>query len=187
MFYEPSTATNAALFSTPFTIPAGFPSALLPAKVPANQTLRFAGGNAAAFDQIMCAVRPVGTFNVAEPGVGIAELRVDMTTLAQGGGNPAGEGAGFNPPSLLGLGTGAPYLHAGNTRTLEALLSETFETHHRALAPNFLAETDPDVVQKQVDQLVQFLLSIDETTEPLAIPAPGAAGGELCPTSFIAP
>jgi len=186
LFYDPNIATNAQLFTTPFTIPAGFPSALLPAKVPANQTLRFAGGNAAAFDQIMCAVRPVGTFNVAEPGVGIAELRVDMTTLAQGDGNPQGEGAGFNPPSLLGLGTGAPYLHAGNARTLEALLASTFETHHRSLAPNFLAETDPKVVQRQVDQLVQFLLSIDETTEAPAIPAPGAAGGQLCPTSFTA-
>ena len=186
LFYEPNTATNAQLFTTPFAIPAGFPSALLPATVPANQTLRFAGGNAAAFDQILCAVRPVGTFNVAEPDVGIAELRADMTTLAQGAGNPAGEGAGFNPPSLLGLSTGAPYLHAGNARTLEALLASTFETHHRSLAPNFLAETDPAAVQRQVDQLVQFLLSIDEGTQAPAIPEPGAAGGELCPTSFTA-
>lgn len=184
LFYEPNTTTNAQLSTTPFTVPAGFPTALLPAQVPANQTLRFNGGNAAAFDQIQCAIRPVGTFNVAEPDVGIAELRVDMTTLAQGAGNPAGEGAGFNPPSLLGLGTGAPYLHAGNARTLEALLASTFETHHRSLAPNFLAETDPADVQRQVDQLVQFLLSIDEASEPTEIPEPGAAGGQLCPESF---
>jgi hypothetical protein len=39
-------------------------------------------------------------------------------------------------------------------------------------------------VQQQVDDLVQFLLSIDETTEYPAIPAPGAAGGQLCPTTF---
>ena len=183
-FYDPSIATNSALFTTPFAIPSGFPSALLPAQVPANQTLRFAGGNAAAFDQLQCAIRPVGTFNVAEPDVGIAELRADMSTVAQGDGNPAGEGRGYNPPSLLGLTTGAPYLHAGNARTLEALLSSTFETHHHALAPNFLAETDPAAVQTQVDDLVQFLLSIDETTGYPAIPAAGAAGGELCSETF---
>jgi hypothetical protein len=104
--------------------------------------------------------------------------------VAQGDGNPLGEGRGYNPPSLLGLSTGAPYMHAGNARTLEALLASTFETHHRALAPNFLAETDPYAVQKQVDELTQFLLSIDETTEYPAIPTPGAAGGELCPRVF---
>jgi hypothetical protein len=184
MFYTPAVKTNADLLLTSFAIPSGFPSALLPAQVPANQTLRFNGGNAAALDQIQCAIRPVGSFNVAEPGVGIAELRADMSTVAQGDGNPLGEGRGYNPPSLLGVVTGAPYMHAGNARTLEALLASTFETHHRALAPNFLAETDPYVVQQQVDDLVQFLLSIDETTEYPAIPTPGAGGGQLCPTSF---
>jgi hypothetical protein len=120
---------------------------------------------------------------VAEPDVGSAELRADMTTLAQGNGNPTGEGRGYNPPSLLGLATGAPYLHAGNARTLEALLDATFATHFRALAPNFLAETDPQAVRTQVDELVHYLLSIDEHTPYPAIPAPGAAGGLLCPTS----
>jgi hypothetical protein len=31
---------------------------------------------------------------------------------------------------------------------------------------------------------VHYLLSIDETTKYPAIPTPGAAGGDLCPTSF---
>ena len=146
--------------------------------------LRFAGGNAAAFDQILCAIRPVDTFNVAEPGVGIAELRVDMITKAQGDGNPPGEGRGYNVPSLLGLATGAPYLHGGNARTLEALLASTFAVHTHALAPNFLTETDPNVVKAKVDSLVQYLLSIDEDTPYVAIPDPGAAGGSLCPASF---
>jgi hypothetical protein len=183
-FFAPSVATNTALLTTPFEIPGGFPTALLPAQVAADQTLRFTGGNAAAFDQIQCVLRPVGTFNVAEGDVGIAELRADMSTVAQGDGNAAGAGKGYNVPSLLGLTTGAPYLHAGNARTLEALLSSTFATHHRALAPNFLAETDPYAVQTQVDDLVQFLLSIDETSEYPAIPEPGAAGGSLCPETF---
>ena len=183
-FYTSSTATNAALATTPFTVPAEFPDALLPARVPANQLLRFSGGNAAAFDQILCTIRPVDTFNVAEPGVGIAELRADMVTKAQGDGNPPGEGRGYNVPSLLGLATGAPYMHGGNARTLEALLASTFSVHTHALAPNFLTDTDPTVVKAKVDSLVQYLLSLDEDTPYPAIPAPGAAGGSLCPTSF---
>jgi YVTN family beta-propeller protein len=183
-FYTPGTATSAALAVTPFEVPAGFPSALLPAREPANRLLRFAGGNAAAFDQILCAIRPVDTFNVAEPGVGIAELRTDMITVAQGDGNPAGEGRGYNPPSLLALATGAPYMHAGNARTLEALFASTFSVHTHALAPNFLTETDPAVVKAKVNSLVQYLLSIDEDTAYPAIPAAGAQGGSLCPQSF---
>jgi YVTN family beta-propeller protein len=183
-FYTPSTATNAALATTLFAVPAGFPEALLPAKDPANRLLRFSGGNAAAFDQILCAIRPVDTFNVAESGVGIAELRQDMLTRAQGDGNPAGEGRGYNVPSLLGLAAGAPYLHGGNTRTLEALFSSTFAVHTNALAPNFLSDSDPNVVKAKVSSLVQYLLSIDEDTAYPAIPAPGAGGGSLCPNSF---
>jgi cytochrome c peroxidase len=184
-FYTPSVATNLALNTTNFTIPAGFPSALLPAKV--SQTLRFNNGNAAAFDQIQCVLRPVDTFNVSEPGAGIAELRADMKTVAQGDGNAQGDGRGYNPPSLLGMGNNAPYLHAGQVRTLEALFAETFDTHYQSLAPNFLAETDPTVRAKYIDQLVAFILSIDEQKKPIALPTPGAQGGELCPTSFAAP
>jgi YVTN family beta-propeller protein len=183
-FYDPNAETNAALLSTPFVIPDGFPIALLPAQQAENQTLRSLGGNKAAFDQIQCTIRPVDTFNVAEPGVGIAELRADMKTVAQGDGNPAGEGRGFNSPSLLGVGVGAPYMHAGNARTLEALFGETFEGHHQSLAPNFLTESDPAVRQKYIEQLVQFLLSIDEDKPYLDIPEPGPKGGELCPKWF---
>jgi hypothetical protein len=179
-FYTPSTAVGAALLTTKFPVPDGFPTALLPAQNPDNQSLRFQGGNAAAFDQVLCAVRPVGTFKVSEPGVGIAELRADMMTPAQGAGNPEGEGAGYNPPSLLGLAVGGPYFHAGNARTLEALLGETFETHYAALAPNFLAYDDPAERDDRVSELVQFMLSIDEDTEYVGIPEPGAQGGSLC-------
>lgn len=185
-FYDPNAETNAALLTTPFAIPDGFPSALLPAQLVENQTLRSLGGNKAAFDQIQCTIRPVDTFDVAEPGVGIAELRADMQTVAQGDGNPAGEGRGFNPPSLLGASVGAPYLHAGNARTLEALFGATFEGHHQSLAPNFLTESDPKVREKYIEQLVHFLLSIDEEKEFLAIPEPGPKGGELCPQWFSA-
>ena len=183
-FYTPGVETNKALSAAPLALTADFPLALLPAREPQNQTLRFAGGNAAAFDQILCALRPVGTFNVAEAGVGIAELRADMKTVAQGDGNPAGEGRGYNVPSLLGVASGAPYLHAGNARTLEALFSSSFAQHHHALAPNFLTESDESELQRNVNALVQYVLSIDEQSEYPAIPQTGASGGSLCPQSF---
>jgi YVTN family beta-propeller protein len=183
-FYTPSTATNTALNTAPLTVSPDFPIALLPARVAANQTLRFAGGNAAALDAILCVLRSVGTFNVAEADVGIAELRADMTTRAQGDGNPAGEGRGYNVPSLLGASAGAPYLHAGNARTLEALFSDTFALHHQALSANFLTETDAATRSKLIGQLVQYLLSIDEQTAYPGVPGTGASGGSLCPQSF---
>jgi len=184
-FYTPSADTNNALKTAPLVIPQGFPSALLPATLPENQVLRFGGPNPAAFDQILCAIRPVGTFKVAESGVGIAELRADMKTVAQGDGDPQGEGRGYNIPSLLGVSTGAPYLHGGNARTLEALFSATFATHFRALAPNLLTETDDSEVQKNISALVHYLLSIDEDAAYPEAPAyPGAGGGSLCPTAF---
>jgi DNA-binding beta-propeller fold protein YncE len=183
-FYTPGTTTNTALKTTQIAIPPGFPAALLPSTVLADQVLRFGGPNPAAFDQIQCAIRPVGTFKVAEEGVGIAELRADMKTVAQGDGEPAGEGRGYNVPSLLGVSTGAPYLHAGNARTLEALFSSTFATHYQALAPNFLTDADPKDATAKVSALVQYLLSIDEDATAPAIPDPGGAGGSLCPPTF---
>jgi hypothetical protein len=146
----------------------------------ADQVMRFGGTNPAAFDQLLCMMRPVGTFNVAEPGAGIAELRIDMATLAQGGGDATGEGKGYNPPSLLGLVTGAPYYHGGNARTLEAAFSSVFSAHHQSLAPNFLAETDVAVRAGKVDALVAFLLSLDASTTTVGIPALGAQGGDFC-------
>ncbi|HEY6879958.1 MAG TPA: YncE family protein [Polyangiales bacterium] len=183
-FYTPSTATSTALNSAPLTLNAAFPVALLPARISANQTLRFAGGNAAALDQILCVLRSVGTFNLAEPGVGIAEVRADMTTRAQGDGNPAGEGRGYNVPSLLGASAGAPYMHAGSARTLEALFKDPFSAHHQALAANFLTETDDNVRNQQIAALVQYILSIDEQSAYPGLPGTGAGGGSLCPASF---
>jgi DNA-binding beta-propeller fold protein YncE len=167
----------------------GFPSSLLPATTAANQTFRFGGSNAANFDQILCALRPVGTFNVAETGAGIAELRVDMKTAAQGNGDPAAnnDGKGYNPPSLFNLSTGAPYFHAGNALTLESLFSATdktgapvFAKHYNALAPNFLTDTDPKVVQTKINEVVAYLLSIDATTKTVPAPSLGSGGGDFC-------
>ena len=175
LFYTPGGATNAALqaktWNSAALIAAGFPAALLPAATPMNQVMRF--GNAAN-DQIECILRPVGTFNTAPMAVGVAELRQDMMTAAQGN---AMDGKGYNPPSLFGLATGGPFFHAGNARTLEELLSSTFGTHWKALTvnANFLSQNG------DVNKLVHYLLSIDADTPTIAVPAmPSGQGGDFC-------
>jgi YVTN family beta-propeller protein len=198
LFYTPSVKTNAALKVTSFDVPARFPTAILPDPDPQDRKLVLNAGG----ESVQCMLRNVQTFGNAEQGVGIAEVRgTNMKDLAQGGGvalrpnadgdnDPANDpkaGIGYNVPSLLGMGTGAPYMHAGNARTLEALFAGNFAAHHQALAPNFLIDTDPNAVQTQVDQLVEYLLSIDEDkpAQELASPA-GVQGGSLCPASFTA-
>ena len=177
-FYQPSVATTTALGTTAWAPPAGFPGALLPA---ADQRfMRFANGNPAAFDQIQCILRPVATFGKADALMGqVVERRQDMTSPAQG--NQV-NGNGYNPPSLVGIQVGAPYLHAGNAATLESLFSATFKEHYGTLAPNFLQESDPAERAAKVEQLVQFLLSIDADQTPTTIPAAGAQGGDFCAT-----
>ena len=173
-FYEPSKPTMTTLATTGWAAPYGFPPELLPA-TPANAFMRFpvTNGN---FDQIQCILRPVGTFAANDGRAGASELRADMKTPGQGNET---DGKGYNPPSLLGLSTGAPYLHAGGALTLEGLLSAQFKSHHGALAPGFLDENDKDRAQK-IDWLVQYILSIDEDKATLAIPSAGAQGGDFC-------
>jgi hypothetical protein len=160
----------------------GFPSALLPTATPANQFDRV---GSAAFEQLGCVVRPVGTIGalsgsvpsgVSPAAVGVLELRQDMKTGAQGSGLLASEPtAGFNPPSLLGVQVGAPYFHAGNARTLEEVFDGLFLKHHQSSVAQVFA---PDATE--VRQLVAYLLSIDESEATFAIPAKGMGGGDLC-------
>ncbi|MET0285644.1 MAG: hypothetical protein ABW352_14290, partial [Polyangiales bacterium] len=196
LFYKPGVAVNAALKTTNFVVPSGFPINLLPATDPRDQKLVLNAGG----ESVQCVERNVQTFNKAEPGVGIAEVRGnDMKTLAQGGGavlrpnedgdnDPANDvkaGIGFNVPSLLGMNTAAPFLHAGNARTLEALFSKDFEAHSRALAPNLFTQTNASELEAKRDALIQYLLSIDEDSTVVDLPkVPGAQGGSLCPDNF---
>ena len=178
MFYQPSVATNTALKSKLWAVPQYFPKNLLPAETPANFKMRFDSGDPAALDQLLCILRPVGTFGVAEPGVGVAEIRANMKALAQGNEK---DGKGYNPPSLLGVAAGAPYLHAGQARTLESLLSKLFEAHHIALAANFLQEIDGAKKADTVEKLVHYLLTIDEGSTVIDAPATaGQGGGDFC-------
>ena len=180
LFYSPSASTNAALKTTSWSASApaaGFSAALFPALTPANQVMRLGD---AANDQLTCILRPVGTFFGGLRPQETMEVRSNMATVAQGNGDQNGDGRGYNPPSLLDVAAGAPYLHAGNVAALEGLFSGPFAAHYQALAPNFLADSDPAVRAAKVNALVAFLLSIDEDTPVIAIPPLGPAGGDFC-------
>jgi YVTN family beta-propeller protein len=191
-FYTPSDVLNDAAGSTVATSLsgtswntslAGFPTALFPSTTAGKQTMR--SGAVPAFEQIQCVLRPVGTIKanaavptgVSDPAVNVLELRQDMVTGAQGaGGTNANDFTfGFNPPSLLGMQVGAPYFHAGNARTLEEAFGPTFLGHHQSAVAQVFNPTAP-----QIQQLVAFLLSIDESTPTVAIPAAGNRGGDIC-------
>lgn len=117
-----------------------------------------------------CVVRRVGTFDEAGPdGRGAAEIR-------QNGGAAQGVD-GFNVPSLLGIGMGAPFLHNGAAATLEELLSDDFGSHLRS-GNQVFSPTD-----EQRADLVAFLQSIDDDTETVAVPS----GQQFCPTGFAPP
>jgi DNA-binding beta-propeller fold protein YncE len=175
LFYVPNKETTAKNAVTPWTPPSGFPQALLPASTPENRLLRFPSTNA-NLDQIQCILRPVGTFGNGDRQAGSSELRQDMKTVAQGNET---DGKGYNPPSLLSVNNGAPYLHSGGALTLESLFSAQFKAHYAALSPTFLTGNDEEREEK-VEALVHYLLSIDETTPAPGIPPPGALGGDFC-------
>src|SRR5712671_2525888 len=77
------------------------------------------------------------------------EIRNDGT-LALGG-------AGFNAPSLLGIGHGAPYFHNGSAATLD----DVFARHTTDGTGISIADA---LGQAQLNTLRDFLLSIDGTT-----------------------
>lgn len=175
-FYEPSEVTNAALKTTTYDgaalVAAGFPAALLPAPA-SSQVMRSGAG---AGDVVQCLLRPVGTYGVSPADVNAIEVTQNMSSPALG---DEAVGKGYNVPSLLGMQVGAPYLHAGNARTLEELFDALFVGHHGALADAGFLQGAGAVAAR--DALVQYLLSIDESTAAMALPSSaGAQGGDFC-------
>lgn len=155
-FYNPSTFTGAL----PDRVFATIAATMLP--IPGlgslnTDTNAVAGddsdGGTPAFKRIACNVRNVGTF--AAKG-GADEIRANNS--------PAQGQKGFNPPSLLGLSTGAPYLHNGAAADLKALFGPDFSAHTSAGNVNF-GPTGTDL-----DALVAYLLSIDEDTPTFDVP-----------------
>ena len=164
---------------------ANFPATLYPSNTANKQDMR--SGAPPGFEQIQCILRPVGTIGAVTAGVpagvspaavNVLELRQDMVTGAQGAGQTSVNDftLGFNPPSLLGLQVGAPYFHAGNARTLEeAFTTTTFIGHYQSPVAQVFSPT-----ATQIRQLVAFMLSIDGSTTPSAIPALSPTGGDIC-------
>jgi YVTN family beta-propeller protein len=187
-FFVPGEANNnpmtGLLRMRTYTAPAAFPAALNPATAAAGRmaALRLTPMDANN-DQINCVLRDVGTFpgmldamqtGIAPMGVRVREVRANMTAAAQGA-------TGFNPPSLVGMATGAPYFHGGNARTLEELFATTFERHYRAMSTNFLQSGDRAA---EIRQVIAFLLSIDDDAATFALPTALGYNPDLCPTSL---
>jgi hypothetical protein len=127
-------------------------------------------------DQIQCVLRSVGTFGVSPPAVNVLELRANMMDPAQGG---TDGGRGYNVPSILGMQVGAPYFHAGNARTLEESLDSIFDAHSKALAEGTFL--NGATLEQDRAAIVAYLLSIDESTTVVPLPAvAGPDGGSFC-------
>ncbi|MFO0635471.1 MAG: hypothetical protein U0168_21715 [Nannocystaceae bacterium] len=105
-----------------------------------------------------CVVRIVDTFDAdGAAGRGADELR-QSGTAAQGV-------DGFNIPSLLGVRSGAPFLHNGAADSLEELLDPAGEfTAHLRAGNQVFSPTATELAD-----LVAFVRSIDDETEPFAI------------------
>lgn len=101
--------------------------------------------------QVLRFLRPVGTFDPTA----VNEIR-------QNGAAPLGA-AGFNPPSLLGVGSMTPVLHNGSAITLEDVLENV--THRSAGTGG----VDKLTRGRDRERLAAFLASIDATTEPFDI------------------
>jgi DNA-binding beta-propeller fold protein YncE len=127
---------------------------------------------------IECILRSVGTYGVAPIGVRVKEVRDDMQTASLGT-------DGYNPPSLFSLGVSAPYLHAGNARTLEELFTDTFAAHSAAfpvMGQMFPGSGDRATL---VRQLIAFLLSINDQMMPENPPQQiNGFSPLLCPLQF---
>ncbi len=156
-FFEPSESRNTALATEIFTKPAAWPANFSQHSGATQITLEPSGPGPR---EVSCVIRNTETF-------GSAELEKNENgTLAVGA-------KGYNIPSLYGLAVGAPYLHHGGAKTLEALFSESaWQKHTEAGAGNFL----PNATERA--QLIAFLLSIDATTTEIDPPA----NFDGCPT-----
>lgn len=135
-------------------------------------------------DQINCVLRAVGTFGspsesdfsgITPPGATRVEEKRRVLE-ADGYHDRVATGLnGFNIPSLVGLAGGGPYFHAGNARTLEELFEPIFAGHHDALADvtsGSLVVPAVALTRTEVQALVSYLLSIDESddSETIAVP-----------------
>jgi len=84
-------------------------------------------------------------------------------------------------PSLYGLALGAPYLHHGQSPTLNDLFTNpAWSFHTNAGNANFSVTLGGT---GKVDDLSAFLFSIDATTQEIDVPTDPGTGGsfDACP------
>ena len=107
----------------------------------------------------------VGTFDPALFNDNVSnEIRANNAANVQARGS-----LGFNVPSLISVFAGAPYLHSGAARTLDDVLQNV--THRRAGRPELF---DLLSLPGARALLIEFLRSIDRSTEPFLNPSPPA-------------
>ncbi|HEU5055028.1 MAG TPA: cytochrome D1 domain-containing protein [Kofleriaceae bacterium] len=193
-FWTPSVETNGDLANTDFERPAFFPATWTYDNGDAPRKLASAQPAIAAADvtgpaepaaipiaEIACVLRNVGTFGLLGDDTATAALE---KRIFQGAVVNAEGRAGYNVPSLYGLALGAPYLHHGQARDLAALLSDPrWRFHTNAGNANMsviLAEPG------KADDLIAFLLSIDEAEPEIDVPADPGTGDsfDACPSIF---
>ncbi|HVY37601.1 MAG TPA: PKD domain-containing protein [Polyangia bacterium] len=91
------------------------------------------------------------------------------TITALSGSRAGGPLLGFDTPTLLGVWETAPYLHDGSAPTLRDVLTTK--------NPNDLHGYVSSLSAKEVDQLVAYLLQIDDQLPPEPLPFESGPGG----------
>ena len=130
-------------------------------------------GSPIAPPQLSCVIRNVGTFGVRLPNASLDATATGALEIKSAGAARAQGFTGYNVPSLYGIAAGAPFLHHGQAKTIEALFTDTrFAAHWTSGSANF----DPAQGTNRAD-LIAFLLSLDAEATEVRVPQ----GFELCP------
>lgn len=176
-FWEPSSENNTDLKTAPFVAPtADLFWPIHTVQIGAQPAAADDTGANIAPNEVACVLRDVNTFGV--PGddtlTDLIERKADATrTRAQGAG-------GFNVPSLYGMSVGAPYLHHGQARSLTELFTDPKWGDHLTAGNASFAPTSG-----QVNDLVNYLLSIDSDTTEQQVPTPFDACPEVFPPNGV--
>ena len=165
-FYTPAAATNASLAALDF-VSAGHSKAI--------QAEQIGVGVAVVPAQVACVLKVVNSFGVP----GNAALTTTLEKKQGGADLAQGSVSGYNVPGLYGLALGAPYLHHGQAKTLAEVFSDPKWSGH-LLAGNAVFNNGAPLAGQKLDDLVNFLTSIDAATAEEGVPS----GQDKCPVSF---
>jgi YVTN family beta-propeller protein len=165
-FFTPKAATNASLAALDF-VSAGHTKAI--------QAEQIAVGVAVVPAQVACVLKVVDSFGVP----GNAALTATLEKKQGGADLAQGSVSGYNVPGLYGLAVGGPYLHHGQAKTLGEVFSDPKWLGH-LLSGNAVFNNGAALSGQKLDDLVNFLTSIDATTGEEGVPS----GQDKCPVNF---